>query len=381
MIYTLTVAEAAVYFAKSEITIRKWCQAGKLKSQKVVGYNNKQTWLVVLPVPDKKSPPEPGQNEYTALHQQWVQAHRLGKCAQSPYGKVYKQGTINNHIYGMKRYWRWAGITPCVNQLNAEGIKAVLTAKHVQVEHPELQVETFKALRHFMLYLKHIGKVAALDLYELDQHRPQPNKTPHRPKLNELELKRLTGQIKRITALYHRERLELAVAIALHTGLRAKEALSLQWGDINLEAKTVFVAEGKGDKSRTVPFDDTLIAMFKAWQMNHHIPGQSVLNNWSYHGLRISFGKAKKGININYHGLRRTYATTLLWQGVDIHVIQRLLGHSKMETTMIYVEYNDYLIQRYMQQHYANRRNVVEAPKVEAPKTVPFIKNTIRQYG
>ena len=138
-------------------------------------------------------------------------------------------------------------------------------------------------------------------------------------------------------------------------GLRLHEGLHLEIGDIDTQQMMLHVHRGKGAKDRVVPLPEkTLILLRQYWKTHRHshllfpATGQnhqqastatSPMSRTSVQGAffkaRLKAGINKRGISL--HSLRHSYATHLLEAGVPLPTIQRYLGHSHIETTMVYL--------------------------------------------
>lgn len=127
-------------------------------------------------------------------------------------------------------------------------------------------------------------------------------------------------------------------------GLRVGELCSLEIPDIDLERKTVHVRKGKGNKDRSIPLGDMLCRAVSNYLAAFN-PVKYIFENRE--GCRVSQpsvqGILKKaaevaGIqkSVYPHLLRHTFATHLLERGGDIVTLQKLLGHKRLETTLIY---------------------------------------------
>jgi len=138
-------------------------------------------------------------------------------------------------------------------------------------------------------------------------------------------------------------------------GLRLHEALSLQVSDIDGQRLQVPIHRGKGAKDRYVPLPADTLALLRTYWKTHrnktglfpatgrdqqHSPtATSPMRRTSVQG---AFRTAKQRAGITKTGvaiptLRHSYATHLLEAGVNPRLIQRSLGHTQLETTMIYV--------------------------------------------
>ena len=138
-------------------------------------------------------------------------------------------------------------------------------------------------------------------------------------------------------------------------GLRLHEALSLQVSDINGQRLQVHVHRGKGAKDRYVPLPaDTLALLRTSWKTHRHptwlLPATgrdhqhrpTAASPMSRSSVQGAFRTAKQRASITklgvaIHTLRHSYATHLLEAGVNPRLIQRSLGHTQLETTMLYL--------------------------------------------
>ena len=129
-------------------------------------------------------------------------------------------------------------------------------------------------------------------------------------------------------------------------GLRVSEAAALKVRDIDSDRMTIRVDEGKGSKDRyTVLAKRTLHFLRGYWRMyqpSHWLfEGQKPASHLNVSSLQRVFIAAKQKAQIakpvTIHSLRHSFATHMLEQGTDIHIVQRLLGHANINTTTIYV--------------------------------------------
>jgi site-specific recombinase XerD len=142
-----------------------------------------------------------------------------------------------------------------------------------------------------------------------------------------------------------------ALAVAYGTGLRASEVVHLKVGDIDRERKVIRVEQGKGRKDRYAMLSPTLRLLLRTWWCDARAKGKMLPGGWLFPGMNPVNPMTTRQLNrlchaavdaagldkrISLHTLRHSFATHLLEQGVDIRVIQVLLGHKKLETTALY---------------------------------------------
>lgn len=135
-------------------------------------------------------------------------------------------------------------------------------------------------------------------------------------------------------------------------GFRVSELLGLKWCDIDVNRMVVHIKQSKGKKDRYVPFSNYILDEFINY-MQAEIKsefvfcGKDQVTPLGKTGVRFLLASAvkKSGIikpRVCSHTLRHSFATHLLEDGLDIISIKELLGHSNIETTLVYLHVADY---------------------------------------
>jgi len=136
-----------------------------------------------------------------------------------------------------------------------------------------------------------------------------------------------------------------AFAVAYGAGLRASEVVHLTVSDIDRQRMLLRIEQGKGRKDRHAMLSPRLLAILSdywwvAKPSTWLFPGRDPLLPITTRQLHRVVCETAEALEIKKrvtpHVLRHSFATHLLEQGVDIRVIQVLLGHAKLETTAIY---------------------------------------------
>ena len=136
------------------------------------------------------------------------------------------------------------------------------------------------------------------------------------------------------------------LAFAYAGGLRMNELRLLKIRDVDLNRKQIHIKQGKGKRDRYVVLANLLIQKFQkyldevqpqVYLFEGQVPGQPM----GERSIQYIINEALKKTNIkkeaSMHTLRHSFATHLMEDGIDIHSIQRLLGHSDIRTTIIYL--------------------------------------------
>lgn len=143
------------------------------------------------------------------------------------------------------------------------------------------------------------------------------------------------------------------LVLAVQTGLRVSELISLTGQDVHLGSGAHVSCHGKGRKQRITPLTRRTVAVLRAWMTEHTAgPGDPLFATRSGHPLsrdaiehrltlyahtaeRSCPSLASK--TITAHTLRHSAAMQLLHAGIDTSVIALWLGHEKVDTTQIYL--------------------------------------------
>jgi integrase/recombinase XerD len=142
-----------------------------------------------------------------------------------------------------------------------------------------------------------------------------------------------------------------ALATAYGAGLRASEVAHLKVNDIDSQQMVIHVEQGKGSKDRNAMLSPSLLRLLRQWWQAAQAERKMLNGGWLFPGLNpvnpMSTRQLRRAMeaavtlagldkHVSLHSLRHAFATHLLEQGVDIRVIQVLLGHKKLETTALY---------------------------------------------
>lgn len=155
------------------------------------------------------------------------------------------------------------------------------------------------------------------------------------------------AEVGQILSAVHSRRYRVCLSTIYACGLRLREGVSLQVGDIDGARHLLHVRHGKGNKDRYVPLSERNLALLRDhWRGHQHaqwlFPGRApqAPAPMDVSGVQKAFRAALQASGITkaatVHTLRHSYATHLLEAGVNLRVIQAYLGHASPTTTAIY---------------------------------------------
>ena len=154
------------------------------------------------------------------------------------------------------------------------------------------------------------------------------------------------GEVTHLLGLVRRPATRMSLTMMYSCGLRVSEATHLQASDIDSQRMVVGVRRGKGAKDRYVPLPQRTLEQLRAYWLKYRpqswlFPSRSGSEPLSYSSALKCLQAAQRVSNISKqvscHTLRHSYATHLLEKGVDLRVIQGLLGHKSPRTTFLYL--------------------------------------------
>ena len=186
--------------------------------------------------------------------------------------------------------------------------------------------------------------VKTLKRFYLVEDIPMPKR--HRKLPEVLSPDEVAKLIDSASNLYHRTMLMTMYS----TGMRRAELCRLKISDIDSKRLVIHIRQGKGGRDRDVPLSQKLLETLRVyWRWmkpkTYLFPG--TVKNWRadvpvttkapWEACREAAQRAGITKHVSPHTLRHSYATHLLEAGADLRTIQILLGHAKLEHTLVYL--------------------------------------------
>jgi len=157
------------------------------------------------------------------------------------------------------------------------------------------------------------------------------------------EMNQLLDKAKRTGRNAHRN--YTLILIAYHHGLRAGEAATLKWSDINFEDGSMYVRRLKGSKPSTQPLTGDDMRALRKWQRESatspfvFVDGKGTpLKESAIASMVKRLGDGLFGFPIHAHMLRHSCGYYLANKGIDTRTIQDYLGHRNIQHTVRYTE-------------------------------------------
>jgi len=139
------------------------------------------------------------------------------------------------------------------------------------------------------------------------------------------------------------DHVEVLVLLAMNTGMRRGEMLSLEWNQVDLlnRVLTITSENSKSNKTRHIPLNGEAFQALNDWK------GQTNSKKFVFESSSgVPFKDTKKGFlavlkdaeieEFRFHDLRHHFASKLVMAGVDLNTVRELLGHSDLKMTLRY---------------------------------------------
>lgn len=170
------------------------------------------------------------------------------------------------------------------------------------------------------------------------------------------QVEELVSAIKPYTFAGRRDR--LAIQLLLDTGIRRAELLRLRVSDIDFQERLIRVW-GKGSKERLAPFGERTAEFLKTWILENGLSDEQYIfvhrfehqrpihpNTFGANIRRYGQRAGITGVRVSPHTFRHTFGTRWIANGGDPFSLQRILGHTTLEMTQLYVDLNTEDLQR-----------------------------------
>jgi site-specific recombinase XerD len=255
----------------------------------------------------------------------------------------------------LRRIWRWL--------LEEESISGIADLERAHVQHfvetrlageisPVTVNNELTALWAFLHYWEEQGDPVRPSIFRVKR----PRRGDALPRfLGESEYQQLERTVLQATQRGERDDWLNRTWFYLlsDAGLRLSEVCDLRLGDVDLAAQRLVVRQGKNNRDRTIPLSSTLQTALISYlsvrgeaSTDHLLihRHQAVKESLIRYRLR-RYGQQAQ-VQVSPHRLRHTLATRLLNEGMPITSLQRLLGHEKLETTLVYARVHDETLRR-----------------------------------
>jgi site-specific recombinase XerD len=246
--------------------------------------------------------------------------------------KNYSKKTISTYVYYLELFLKSIKKNPY--HITTNEIKDyLLNHSYTSVSHQNQVIGSLK------LFAKYILNKSDLHLSKIER----PKKDKKLPKV--IESKFLKETILNVKNLKHKSLLMIGYSCAL----RRSEVINLKLKDIDSKRMLIYIVKAKGNKDRIVklsqPLLETLREYFKAYKPVEYLFNGQFSNQYSESSYN-NVVKKYLGKQYSTHSLRHSGATAMLENGTDLSIIQKILGHSSIKTTMIYTHVSQNLIQK-----------------------------------
>jgi integrase/recombinase XerD len=236
-------------------------------------------------------------------------------------------------------------------------------AKHY-MRSPEEMGE--QEIRDFLLHLVRDQKASPATLsmyvnalkflYNVTLKRPEAVQALAHPKRAQtLPVILSPEEVLRLFAAIRSVKHKAIIATAYAAGLRISEVCALRVPDIDSTRRRIHVRAGKGKKDRYVMLGESLLDLLRqyyrqarpqgAYLFPGHKPQRPICTTAVRQVLRQAVRETGLTKRVTMHTLRHCFATHLLERGTDIRILQVLLGHSSIRTTLRYTHVTDPLVQ------------------------------------
>ncbi|MCO6495937.1 MAG: tyrosine-type recombinase/integrase [Bacteroidetes bacterium] len=156
-------------------------------------------------------------------------------------------------------------------------------------------------------------------------------------------------EVQKIFEVTQNSKHRLILKLCYGMGLRVSEIINLKIEHIDSERMVVLVKNAKGKKDRMVKLPESVLEELRSYY-KEYLPkiylfegsgGMPYSIRSVQNVFKLAMNKARIRKRVGIHGLRHSYATHLLETGTDISLIQKLLGHNQIKTTLIYTQIAD----------------------------------------
>jgi len=265
----------------------------------------------------------------------------------SSYIRGFSKHTIRRYRTALQLFLRETGVTQ-IEQITPEMVRAWFFQGRTDRGWSAVTFHTYhKSLKVFFQWCVREGHCPHNVAADIECPRIE-KKLP--PKLTKQDALRLLEVVYNYpySDPYLRHRNHAMFAVFIFAGLRRQEVINLKLTDVDLANASIFVRQGKGSKDRVIPMNQTLAGILSRYMQERRRLGKTCPEffvgfaknaGFSHTGLRLLIQKVRAASQIRFsaHTLRHTFATLMIEGGCDIYSLSKMMGHTDIKTTTIYL--------------------------------------------
>lgn len=263
-----------------------------------------------------------------------VNKHVLPAMQQQLQLKAYSPSTIKTYLNEVQQFLQLIK-GKAADEFTSQRLKDYLQYCYTELKLSENTLHS--RINALKFYYEQVLKKEKL-FWEI----PRPKKPLQLP--NIFNQDEIAAIIKSVVNKKHKVMLMLAYS----GGLRVSEVVTIKTYDIDSKRMTIFISKAKGKKDRIVTLSPVLLVMLREYALEYKpdkkgylFAGSTKGSSYSTRSLQeiIQAAKNKAGIMRpgSIHSLRHSFATHLIEKGTDVTMIQKLLGHNDLKTTLRYL--------------------------------------------
>lgn len=268
-------------------------------------------------------------------------------CEHSKFIRGYSPRTIKRYQFVIKAYCTYSGVVD-VKNVTHESVKNYFMAGRVdRAWRPNSFVTYLKSLVVFFRWCEKEGFIKGNPALDIESPKMEKRLPPKLTKQQATYILEVVDN-QNYNSKFLRYRNHAIFSVFIYAGLRKSELLNLNYADVDIENMVIFVRQGKGAKDRVVPICSSLRTILERYleersRLNKTCPefftsfGEN--RNLTEISLKRLFNRIKDASKIAFsiHKLRHTFATLMLEGGCDIFSLSKMMGHSDIKTTTIYL--------------------------------------------
>lgn len=254
---------------------------------------------------------------------------------QKMQSKNWSKRTIENYGCQVRIFLKEFEIKPRAKEISANEIEQYLLTK--------VKINT-----------RNHTRCAINAFYKLVINQPEKLKFIPYPKKEQTLIEYITAEeVQKIISVCNNLKHKAIIVLTFSCGLRVSEVINLKPDHIDSTRSLINIVQGKGKKDRQVQLPNALLKLLREYWKEYNPKGGYLFegqfeSRYSERSINQFLKKYAQfaGIkrNIHCHLLRHGYATESLEMGTDLRLIQKLLGHNSIKTTLRYTHVSSNLI-------------------------------------